>query len=173
MSNVKIKKAQIKDGLFLNVEFVEDLPGHSKKDTKLSCTIPIHEDLKQAFRNLHVHLALLCDEKKLGKKEEIETVDFPDFGVRGFSIGGSDENEGVTISGYKDGKYGTVNLNTPFTKYESEDYPHTRELGFAVQAAIYEVEEYLFNGKRAPERQLELFDEEDHTPETIEGVTAN
>ena len=31
MDNVKIKKAKIKDDLFLEVEFTEDLPGHSKK----------------------------------------------------------------------------------------------------------------------------------------------
>jgi len=38
MSDVKIKKAKIKDDLFLEVEYTEELEGHSKKDTKLSCT---------------------------------------------------------------------------------------------------------------------------------------
>jgi hypothetical protein len=49
-----------------------------------------------------------------------------------------------------------VNLNTPFTKYESTEYPFTTDLGADVQACIYEVEQYLFEGKRAPEVQLEM-----------------
>ena len=153
---VKIRKAKIKDELFLEGEYTEQLPGHSKKETKFSCTVPIHEDLKFAFDSLHTHLALLCDEVKLGKKDDITQITFPEFTVKGFSIGGNDENEGVTISGSKEGKYGVVNLNTPFTKWESEDYPYISELGQAIQAAVYEVDQYLFHGKRAPEKQLEM-----------------
>jgi hypothetical protein len=168
MSNVKIRKAKIKDELFLEVEYTEDLPGHSKKDTKLSCTIPIHQDLKDSFNKLHVHLAILCDEVKEPKKKDLAATVFETFDVRGFSIGGSDENEGVTISGFKDGKYGIVNLNTPFTKYEDSEYPFVSDLASDIESCLYEVEEYLFNGKRAPEKQLELgFDEE------TESVTIN
>ena len=36
MENVKIKKAKIKDGLFLDVEYTEELVGHNKKENKLS-----------------------------------------------------------------------------------------------------------------------------------------
>ena len=155
-SNVKIKKAKIKDGLFLDVEFTEELPGHSKKDTKLSCTIPIHEDLKNAFINLHKHLAVLCDEVPTPKKKDFSTSEFASFKVNGFSIGGNDENEGVTISGNKEGTYGFVNLNTPFKKWMDEEYPFINDLGLDVNRAINEVELYLFEGKRAPEQQLEM-----------------
>jgi len=158
---VKIKKASIKDGLFLNVEYTEELQGHSKKDTKLSCTVPIHEDLKTAFQKLHRHLAILADQEKAPKNSTaFQQVEYEKFGVRGFSIGGNDENEGVTISGYLDGKYGIVNLPSPFTKFEGSEYPFLSELYDDVSACIDEVEEYLFNGKRAPEQQLELFGEE-------------
>jgi hypothetical protein len=164
--NVKIKKAKIKDDLFLDVEFTEDLPGHSKKDTKLSCTVPVHEDLKAAFSKMHVHLAILCDEVKSPKKADFENTEFPSFSVRGFSIGGNDENEGVTISGAKDGKYGSVNLNSPFKKWEDPDYPFISELGACIQVATYEVEQYLFEGKRAPEQQLAMdFGEDEHAGE--------
>ena len=158
MSDVKIKKARIKDDLFLEVEFSESLPGHSKKETKLSCTVPVHEDLKVAFSKLDKHLALLCDEVKLkGKKiEGIDAEELAAFTVRGFSIGGNDENEGVSINGSKEGKYGIVNLNTPFTKWESDEYPFVADLGADVQLCIHEVNEYLFNEKRAPERQLAM-----------------
>ena len=154
--NVKIKKAKIKDDLFLEVEYTENLEGHTKKDTKLSCTVPVHEDLKASFEKLHKHLAILCDEVTEPKKKEFATAFFPDFSSRGFSIGGNDENEGVTISGSKSGKYGTVNLNTPFKKYEDAEYPFISQLGEDIAAAVYEVEQYLFDGKRAPEQQLSL-----------------
>ena len=154
--NVKIKKASIKDDLFLSVEYTEELPGHSKKETKLTCTVPIHEDLKTAFTKLHKHLAILCDEVKTPKKTDFKTSEFETFFAKGFSIGGNDDNEGVTVSGGKEGKYGNVNLNTPFTKYESADYPFVSELISDIGECIYEVEEYLFNEKRAPEKQLEM-----------------
>lgn len=164
MSTVKIKKAKIKDELFLEVEYTEDMPGHTKKDTKLSCTIPVHVDLKESFKKLHTHLAILCDEAKEPKKKDFDTSEFFGFNVRGFSIGGSDDNEGVTISGFKEGKYGTVNLNTPFKKWSDEEYPFISELSLSMTDAIEEVEQYLFNGKRAPEAQLELeFPEEDNS----------
>lgn len=140
--------------------YTEDLQGHSKKETKLSCTVPVHQDLKDAFAALHRHLAILCDEEKAPKNSAaFENAEFEKFGVRGFSIGGNDENEGVTISGFKEGKYGLVNLNTLFTKFESEDYPFISELNNDLDACIVEVEEYLFAGKRAPEQQLELFED--------------
>ncbi len=155
-AGITIKKAKIKDDLFLETEYAQALPGFVKKDIKLTCTIPVHDDLKESFQKLHTHLAVLCGDREVKKKEDIEEKEFPGFHVRGFTIGGSGEDEGVTISGYKEGPYGIVNLNTPFAKFENMDYPHSSELGLAVQSAIYEVEQYLFNGKRAPEKQIEM-----------------
>jgi hypothetical protein len=166
-ANVKIKKAKIKDNLFLEGEYTETLPGHSKKDSKFSCTVPVHEDLKLAFQKLHTHLAILTDEVTTPKKKDFESCEFPEFEVRGFSIGGSDENEGVTISGSKEGKYGLVNLNTPFCKWENAEYPFSRELTNEVYSAIHEVEAYLFEGKRAPETQMSM----DFGEEGTDGIT--
>ena len=157
MSNVKIKKAKIKDDLFLEVEFTEDLQGHNKKDTKLSCTVPVHQDLKDAFQKLNKHLAIVCDEVPVPKnKTALEAFDNVSFTAKGFSIGGNDENEGCTISGMKEGAFGTVNLNTPFQKWEVTDYKYISEMAADIQACVYEVEQYLFEGKRAPEQQLEM-----------------
>lgn len=156
MNSVKIKKAKIKDDLFLDVEYTEELQGHSKKDTKLSCTVPIHNDLKDAFRNFPKHLAYLCDETEIDEDDKI-------YNVKGFSIGGNDENEGVTLSGSKENDFGIVNLNTPFKKWEKSKYHAIGILGEEIEAAIYEINEYLFNGKKAPEQQLSLFEEETTT----------
>jgi hypothetical protein len=154
---VKIKKAKIKDGLFLEVEYSEDLQDHKKKETKLSCTIPVHNDLLNAVGKLDKHLAILCDELYPKKGTDIEKWDGAEaYTAKGFSIGGNDEHEGVTISGQKDVEFGIVNLNTPFQKYESSDYKYMRDLSADIQTCIFEVEEYLFNGKRAPEQQMEM-----------------
>jgi len=159
-TNVKIKKAKIKDDLFLEGEYNEDLPGHSKKNTKFSCTVPVHDDLKTAFQKLHVHLAIIADQVPAPKKKDFADLELETFSVGGFSIGGKDEDEGVSISGGKDGKYGHVNLNTPFTNYSESEYPFKNELALDIQSAVYEVEQYLFNEKRAPEKQLDLGFEE-------------
>ena len=153
MNSVKIKKAKIKDDLFLEVEYTEELQGHSKKDTKLSCTVPIHNDLKDAFSKFPKHLAYLCDNTEIDEDDKI-------YDVKGFSIGGNDENEGVTLSGSKENDFGVVNLNTPFQKWEKSEYHAIGVLGEEIEAAIYEINEYLFNGKKAPEQQLSLFEEE-------------
>lgn len=50
MSSVKIKKAKILEGLFLVGEYTENLPVHSKMNQKFSCTVPIHDDLKDSFK---------------------------------------------------------------------------------------------------------------------------
>lgn len=165
MIDVTIKKAKVKDDLFLEGEYTEQLPGHSKKDSKFNCTVPVHDDLKFAFNKLHKHLAILCDEVTTPKKAQFETSEFPDFHVRSFTVSGSEENEGVTVSGYKEGKYGDVNLNTPFTKYDS-DYPFADQLAEDIQSCIYEVEQYLFHEKRAPEKQLEMDFTAEETEET-------
>lgn len=162
MSDVKIKKAKIKEDLFLEVEYSEELPGHSRKDTKLSCTVPVHDDMKTAFSKLHVHLAVLCDEVKLPKPAAFAESAFPDFTVRGFSIGGNDDNVGASINGSKEGKYGIVNLNSPFQKYANSEYPFVSEFAEDIHACENEVLLYLFEGKRAPETQIEMeFGEEE------------
>ncbi|HRH60726.1 MAG TPA: hypothetical protein PL045_09165 [Chitinophagaceae bacterium] len=158
MNNIKIKKAKIKDELFLEAVYVEELPGHSKKDITMSCTVPVHDDLKNAFRNLDKHLALLCDDLPC-KAKKIELWDdekIHKYTVKGFSISGNDENEGVTLSGNKEAQYGIVNLNTPFQKWEGSEYSFMDELNASVEDCLYEVEQYLFHGKRAPEKQLEM-----------------
>jgi len=163
MDNVKIRKAKIKDDLFLDVEYIEDLPGHSKKDTKLSCTVPIHDDLKAAFQKLHKHLSVLSDYLTVpAKVKDIsQWVDeaIAAFTVKSFSIGGNDDNEGITLTGFKEGDYGNINLNSPFQKWEASEYKFIGDLQAEIEECIYEVEQYLFHGKRAPEKQLELFDE--------------
>jgi hypothetical protein len=184
MSEVKIKKAKLVSDLFLYVEYEEkDKDGKLKSKTEDS-EIPVHDDLKNAIQKLHKHLALLCEEVSIkGRPKTIEEFDSealylkvdksvddisdeePEarqskFTAKSFSIGGNGENEGVTISGMKKLKTGkVVNLNTPFTKWSDTEYPFIDDLSADIETCYYEVEQYLFHNKRAPEQQLSLFPE--------------
>lgn len=157
-SNITIKKAKIKDKMFLEAEYSEELPEHGTKTTKLSCTVTIHKDLDYSFNHLRNHLAILCDEVSLDDigYAEAEDILFSGFGVRSFTIGGTDDFKGVVISGYKKGRYGIVNLNTPFVKFEDSDYRYIDILKEDIDSCIHEVKQYLFHGKKAPDIQLEI-----------------
>lgn len=157
MNNVKIIAAKIKDQMFLEADYTEELPGHTKNEISQSCTVPVHEDLIKAFDELIPHLILISDQEKFIKNDAGK---FPDFGtlyeIRGFIIRGADDNEKVMLTGVKKGAYGTVPLNSPFLKWKSEEYPFIADLGASIEKCIYEVDQYLFSKKRAPELQPEL-----------------
>lgn len=62
MSNITIKKAKLKDNLFLEVEFDEHLVNNITNKIKRESTAPVHEDMVKAFRLLDPHIALICEE---------------------------------------------------------------------------------------------------------------
>lgn len=153
---IRFKKAMIVNDLFLSVQYDEELPGHSKNKLKNECTVPVHDDLKTAFARLHRHLALLCSMRDLPVKKQFYKTTFEEFTVTGFTIGGNDDSTGVCVIGFVDGAYGPVNLTTPLCKYTGEDYPFVNELSEDVIACEYEIDQYLFKGKKAPEVQLSM-----------------
>lgn len=153
---VSIKKASLKDDLFLTVEYQEKVTDGTNK-VKKECTAPVHDDLKACFRRLDIHLARMADQYN-----EESLLDEHAISCKGFSIGGSDESEGVTLSGgrvLENGKY--MNITTPFYKYaDSDSYAYLDELGEIIEATTSEVKQYLFEGKHQPDKQLSLFDQE-------------
>lgn len=164
MNSIKIKKAKIKSDLFLSVEFTESLEGHKSKETKLTCDVPIHQDMKDAFAMLNKHLALLCDEISYKGKDlsNFNEENAAKFKVQGFTLVDSGEYDGIMLSGSKEGKYGSINLNTPIQNYGNSAYEYMDDLSISSDACVYEVEQYLFNGKRAPDVQGELeFNQDD------------
>ena len=125
----------------------------------------IHKDLEAALDALVPHLAFLCEQKEADDKTFIE--DIPDeihnvLEVSGYSIGGSDEDEGVTLIGKRFLKSKKVlNLSAPFTKFnnEIEEYTNAFELQQAIEACNYEVEQYLTAKKWAIVQQELPFDD--------------
>lgn len=168
---IEIKSAKLKD-LFCEYSYeqhVEEIRNQRTNEVTVNSDAPVHDDLKQAFKNLNSHFALLCFQVTYGKPEEIaDVVDniendydkFTDYKVTAFKISGSGESEGVVISGSRklpNGK--ALNLVTPLTKFEDE-YQFMPELMGALHNLKNEVYEY-HNGKRQPEKQQDLFEEED------------
>lgn len=145
-SKYDIKKAKLKDDMFLEVEYSEITP--DKNDVKKTCSAAVHEDLKQVFSRLDGPITSLCfqynDEGSLNHRECF---------CNGISIGG--DGQGVTLIGrrkFEDGK--GINLTSPFARYEDHS-----DIEHIIENLKQEVLMYLFEGKHAPEAQMNLFDE--------------
>ena len=125
----------------------------------------IHKDLRAAFDELIPHLTFLCEQKEADGKDSIDELPeeiFSTFEVTGYTIGGSDDNIGVTLVGKRILKSKKVlNLIAPFTMFnnENEEYEHAFELQQAIDACNYEVEQYLTAKKWAVVQQELPFDE--------------
>jgi hypothetical protein len=167
MENVtnQIVKAAVKNDR-CEVTFEENFTesNYSNNVTK-KCSQIVHADLKKALDRLKIHMVIVCEQKEAEELlselhrddsdeamkyfEEFDTERLANYLVTGFSIGGSDENQGVTLIGQKLLASGQVlNLISPFVKYEDNDgYEFAAELSSDIEAACYEVEQYLFGEK--------------------------
>lgn len=173
MGSITVKKAKLKDrSLEVNLDETVNTNGGGSVTNEIlkKCNTLVHDDLIAAFENLKVHMVKACDFKKseLISAETIEDFDInllSDYHIKGFSIGGEDENEGVVLIGSREFASGKVlNIITPFIRFadEVDPYEFASELADAVNAAVYEVEQYLFEDKYAI-KQLEIpFDAEDN-----------
>lgn len=134
----------------------------------------IHEDLKEAFKNLDVILAHIdgvfnswannqthisdledkVDEKDLDNKLFVDS-----YHVSSFKITGQEESKAVVIGGTKNTVHGDISFCTPKIKLNSS-YLYIDDLNVRLATLIDEVEQYM-DGKRAPEfEQLGMeFDE--------------
>lgn len=169
--NITIKKASIKNSLFLAFEYDQSVNA-TKNIIKTSSDAPIHDDLRNAYRYLIPHFAFICEEINESQCEEL--IENPDkeinedsaiygYRVSGFSISGSGDTEGVVLSGSKKLKTGmVVNFNTPFIKFDS-DYDFMDDFLSRIENLRSEVYEYL-EGKQAPSKQAEMkFDDDDES----------
>lgn len=169
MSNqIKIRKAKITKKGTLEVSYDEIITDNAhpvinkygKNDGHKA-----HEDLIASFKNLNVHMAIVCEQvrtreiaSKIAAKDFVHKDDaaiLDSIVVTAIAIGG-DDSEGCTLIGTRKLKDGSsLNLVSPFIKYHDSNYAFAEELQQDLSAAIYEVDEYL-DGKHAPDTQLEL-----------------
>lgn len=153
MNNVTIKKASIKDGNYLSVEYTEFKPDGVSKFSQ-DCKIPVHQDLKMAFAVLDDHLENLSFQRD--KKGKIET---DAISCKGFTIGGSGESEGVTLTGIRTLESDKIlNISSPFQRFDGDfyEYKQTEELIEALDTCKSEVLAYLFEGKHEEDNQMSI-----------------
>lgn len=139
----EIKKVKITSQQTLDVVLIEHVENDVQNENSKKCGNLVHEDMRLAFKALSGHLALLCDTREavdldLNDDEHAAKVD--KLFVTGFSIGGSDDAEGVTLIGGKKLANGKVlNLVAPFQKYEDDEYPYAEALFNDVRLCLDEV----------------------------------
>lgn len=182
MSTITIKSGQVVNRMFLKYSFEEKKSESNDTVTKNS-DLPIHKDCHQAYDNLIPHLILLCEQEATNSKIknaikngvidlEDENSYFKNYKVKEFKISGTANSEGVVISGQRylsNGK--TINLSSPFTRWDDEQYKHIQELIEAVEELREEVLQY-YGGKHAPLPKQESFDfEDDDSENPLEKLT--
>lgn len=166
---MKILKAKITKDNTLVASYMDDDENTVTVDGKNL----VHKDLVAAFKELTGHMAILCELRE-AKENSIpdDLTNISSVEVNGYSIGGTDEDEGVTLIGKRFLKSKKVlNLIAPFTKFdnENEEYPHAFTLMQAIDACNYEVVEYLTNKKWAVVQQELPFD--GNAPQDIQADT--
>lgn len=161
--SIIIKKARLK-GSRLNLDYEQPVV-NGKDVISAKCANKVHPDLVTAFEKLIPHMILLCElpesddliDRLINRDINDCTEGFPKIEVTGFSIGGDSDEAGVTIIGSRmignNGK--TLNLISPFQKYDEEEYGYAGQLKIAVDLIVTEITQFL-DGKVA-EVQLDLF----------------
>lgn len=158
-----IEKAKIVKGTTVEIHFTEvNDKGDRSKNSK-SLGAPMHDDLTTAFANLGIHLAILTGYVKSNQVKNIETPKeelTEGFHVTSFSIGGTDEDQGVVISGHRKLASGkAVILNTPFERFEVKEesrYVYMDDLVDRLDRVKKELADYFSGAKRGAEKQQKL-----------------
>jgi len=153
--NVRIKSAHLFKSVFLRGSYVE-MGKSGDQHIQFNFTIPVHNDLRNAFHKLNPHavkLAEIYDAKGMVDDNRINTL--------GFTISGEDDAEGVVISLIRTlSNEKEVLMNTPFQRWDDQNTPYIdgSDLSDVLEECKAEVYAYLFEGKLQPTNQLSLFD---------------
>ncbi len=159
------KKIKLVNELTLDYEAEENENGTTSKIIK-ECGHPVHQDLKDRFAALAVHLMLSTE--TVDDNDELLIDGFlhhpmlEKMTVTSISFGGT-EYEGVTLTGRRKLKHKRIlNLNAPYIKFNDESgtgYPYENNLFSDVMRLLEEVKLYV-GGKYGEGKQLDLFDEQ-------------
>lgn len=176
-------------GLFCNYSY-ELVSGITKGDElNRKGSLIVHDDMHAAFKKLHPHFAVLCEEIEASKIRDIESIADYDadahseksieykvsrFSVESFTIKGTGENRAFILNGTKMLSTGEcISFATPKTELEG-DYHFINELKVAIDDCVFEVEEYM-KGKSKPKMvQMEIAGlDGDNTNESFDQTEMN
>lgn len=158
-----IEKAKIVKGETVEIHYVEVNDKGDRLKASKSLKAPMHDDLKQAFKNLAIHLAIMTGYVSSKQVKDIETPKeelTEKFFVTSYSIGGTDEDQGVVISGHHklpNGK--AVILNIPFERFnvkEESRYVFMDDLQERLDRVEVELKAFFDGSKRGQEQQQKL-----------------
>ena len=162
----KIKKTKLDyKTRYIDVEFDEiDDEGNVDHNTRDSegRRRKVHNDLIDVFKGISTHFIAICEQFTLGDLDKDPSL-VDKFVLAGYSIGGSEEQEGVTLHGYRILETGMViNFVAPFVKFHPDhtNYTDANALAELIQNSFREIDAYLNHDKFAPDDQLDLFEEE-------------
>lgn len=172
--NIVIQKAQL-NGIFLSYEF-EQKDVESNNLMKVKSDLPVHDDLRTAFRNLIPHFAFICDQvtdEKLvekavadpllytGDRESAPVDTFFNYYVHSFSLNTKKGNNKITLFGCRQVVVGDeISFSSPEIDLDSDKYKYVDDLNELVEALKSEVVAYM-EGKHAPKSQMQMFNEEE------------
>lgn len=173
--NIVIQRATL-SGIFLNYDF-EQKDFESNNLMKVKSDLPVHEDLRNAFRRFIPHFVAICEQehdKKLIEKavknpdayvlskEEAPDDSFFKYTVHTVVHNSKKGQNCVTISGCRlVGEFGDeISFTSPEIDLEDNEYTYTTELAQLVEEWKIQVKAYM-EGKHAPKAQLEMFSEEE------------
>jgi hypothetical protein len=158
-----IEKAKIVKGETVEIHYVEINDKGDRLKASKSLKAPMHDDLKQAFKNLAIHLAIMTGYVSSKQVKDIETPKeelTEKFFVTSYSIGGNDEDQGVVISGHhklNNGK--AVILNIPFERFnvkEESRYVFMDDLQERLDRVEIELKAFFDGSKRGQEQQQKM-----------------
>ena len=150
--DIKIKKAKINRSGTVEAVYIDAEGNEVSIKGRNKC----HNDLRVAFSRLVPFFTDLTEQREAalidwGNLEGEETVDaLRKIDVTGISIGGSNENPFITMTGRRTLNTSRIlNLNSPGVEMDSEtfEWDHLDDFDIAVQDVLFEVREYLLNRK--------------------------
>lgn len=173
MSEITITNGKILKGDKVSIEYLKP-PVNGNKPAKVSeeHSDPPHPDLKNAFKTLNLHAAMIGEfiEPRTIEVTNLDDADenlAADYHVSGFTIVGEDLTEGVILSAQKKLKTGrTMGFNTPIQLFQDplvDPYPWGDHLKICIDACKSELAEYLDGKFTAPQ-------ESSHKQPVIPGI---
>lgn len=172
---ILVKKGTIVNYHFLSYE-IERKDTDSTNTIKTKSDAPIHDDMVRAFRKLIPHFALITEEipEELAKlaiedpelylmkpfSQAIEPKLY-NFNVHEFTVVDKKGMNFVALAGSKSlASKDVIGFSTYLIDLDSRDYPFVDQLAELIEELKREVLLYM-DGKQAPKKQLEMFDEEE------------
>lgn len=155
---LQIKKVKIDAKGFPEINYVEVREDGKNPNINHDCPAIAHDDFINAVSELAAHYALITGYASFSKGLKLDALKtgVSAFKPSGYSIGGKEDNEGITITGHIivswSGKACIV--NSPFLLFDEGDeskYKFIDDLAATVEKIANEAKEYIVNRKFKPE----------------------